>query len=144
MFTKVPYGVDELWLGRCHSLIRLSRSGWLGFKIKNWRRMLTPKVVRKFLDDRCCQCLRSQDYLSGAAARRWPLITLFTSRCPRHPLWVLLTSADQRVTFRDGCLHRHIHPRWINPSDVNTLKDRSSLKLRAVLLLKWCLSLSRG
>lgn len=57
------------------------------------------------------------------------------------PSWVSLASSlDHRVTSRGRCLRRHIHPRWINPSDVNTLKDRSSLKLRGVLRLKWCLA----
>ena len=39
-------------------------------------------------------------------------------------------------------VEQHIHLRWINPSDVNTLKDRDSLKLRAILLLKSCLWVS--
>lgn len=54
------------------------------------------------------------------------------------PQWITLTSLHQGVTFRDGCLKQQIHLLWINPSDVNTAKDRDSLKWRAILFLRRC------
>lgn len=67
------------------------------------------------------------------------LITPLSLQWHRPPWRGIFTFLYPRVTFRDGCLEPRIH--WINPSDVNILKDRDSLKLWAILL-KWCLQLS--
>lgn len=125
---------SQLSSGRGLAASTFTRQTWVTAKRRCVARnyVLKPKVRKKNprKNNWCRQGFYSWDHLIGT--KRWPFKNTI-------PSWVSLASSlDCRVTSRGGCLRRHIHPRWINLSDVNKLKDRKSLKLRGVLHLKCC------